>query len=87
VCAQLVAAQTVIYLACILMHDPGAVPFFISGFFVQNTLLRIVTMFRFPTAQRLLYVGGADKSLAVAICSTTKIIFPGWDKEVRTTKS
>jgi hypothetical protein len=30
---------------------------------------------------------GADKSLASPICSTTKIIFFGWVKEVRTTKS
>jgi hypothetical protein len=36
--------------------------------------------------------GGADKSLALPIsyfptCSTTKRIFLGWVKEVRTTKS
>jgi hypothetical protein len=30
---------------------------------------------------------GADKSLAFPICSTTKRIFLGWVKEVRTTKS
>jgi hypothetical protein len=30
---------------------------------------------------------GADKSLAFPICSITKIIFLGWVKEVRTTKS
>jgi hypothetical protein len=30
---------------------------------------------------------GAEKSLAFPICSTTKIIFLGWVKEVRTTKS
>jgi hypothetical protein len=30
---------------------------------------------------------GAGKSLAFPICSTTKIIFLGWVKEVRTTKS
>jgi hypothetical protein len=30
---------------------------------------------------------GADKSLAFPICSTTKRIFLGWAKEVRTTKS
>jgi hypothetical protein len=30
---------------------------------------------------------GADKSLAFPICSTTKRIFLGWIKEVRTTKS
>jgi hypothetical protein len=29
---------------------------------------------------------GADKSLAFPICSTTKRIFLGWVKEVRTTK-
>jgi hypothetical protein len=29
----------------------------------------------------------ADKSLAFRICSTTKTIFLGWVKEVRTTKS
>jgi hypothetical protein len=29
----------------------------------------------------------ADKSLAFPICSTTKRIFLGWIKEVRTTKS
>jgi hypothetical protein len=29
---------------------------------------------------------GADKSLAFPICSTIKIIFLGWVKEVRTTK-
>jgi hypothetical protein len=30
---------------------------------------------------------GADKSLAFPTCSTTKIIFLGWVKEVRTTQS
>jgi hypothetical protein len=30
---------------------------------------------------------GADKSLAFPVCSTTKRIFLGWVKEVRTTKS
>jgi hypothetical protein len=30
---------------------------------------------------------GAGKSLAFPICSTTKRIFLGWVKEVRTTKS
>jgi hypothetical protein len=30
---------------------------------------------------------GADKFLAFPICSTTKLIFLGWVKEVRTTKS
>jgi hypothetical protein len=30
---------------------------------------------------------GADKPLAFPICGTTKIIFLGWVKEVRTTKS
>jgi hypothetical protein len=30
---------------------------------------------------------GADNSLAFLICSTTKRIFPGWVKEVRTAKS
>jgi hypothetical protein len=29
---------------------------------------------------------GADKSLAFPVCSTTKRIFLGWVKEVRTTK-
>jgi hypothetical protein len=31
--------------------------------------------------------GGADKILAFPICSTTKRIFLGWVKEVRTKKS
>jgi hypothetical protein len=30
---------------------------------------------------------GADKFLAFPLCSTTKRIFLGWVKEVRTTKS
>jgi hypothetical protein len=34
-----------------------------------------------------IYVGGADKFSAFAICSTTKSIFLGWVKEVGTTKS
>jgi hypothetical protein len=36
---------------------------------------------------RLWISGGADKSLAFPICSTTKRIILGWVKEVRTMKS
>jgi hypothetical protein len=37
-------------------------------------------------AIRITYVRGADKSSAFPICSTTKRIFLGWVKEVRTMK-
>jgi hypothetical protein len=40
-----------------------------------------------PYGEHLPIRRGADKSLAFPICNTTRIIFLGWVKEVRTTKS